>query len=141
MAVVGLGFTKINMERAQTVSGKISIKNNAALKDVEKQELALGDKKQEALRFTFEFKASYEPKLAHITLEGEVLWVDSNEKIEATLKSWKKDKKLPPEVMNPVLNAVLARSNVEALVLSRELNLPPPVPLPKVELDQPPAKK
>ena len=47
-----------------------------------------------------------------------------------------KDKKIPKEVMTPVLNNILAKSNVEALVLSRELNLPPPIPLPKVEVKE-----
>ena len=134
MAVVGLGFTKINMERAASIGGKLSIKTNAAVKNVEKQELSLGDKKQEALRFTFEFSAIYEPNMASIYLEGEVLWVDKTEAIESALKGWKKDKSLPAEIKTPILNAVLSRSSVEALILSREINLPPPIPLPKVEI-------
>ncbi len=134
MTVIGVGFNKIFMEKTAPIKGKISIKNHASIKNVEKMELSLGKTKQDALKFIFEFKAIYEPKIGHITLEGEVLWLDKKEAIEDVLKQWKKNKKIPEEVMSPVLNQVLSRSNVEALILSRELNLPPPVPLPKVQL-------
>ena len=134
MTVVGMGFNKIVLEKTAPVKGNVKIKNNASIKGVEKMELALGKTTQEALKFIFEFKATYEPNIAYILLEGEVLWLDKKEVIEDILKQWKKDKKIPKEVMGPVLNTVLSRSNVEALILSRELNLPPPVPLPKIQL-------
>jgi len=133
MTVIGIGFNKISMERLAPVVGKININNNATVKDIDKMELNVGNKKQNALKFTFEFKASYEPNLAHITLEGEVVWLEKESDTEKILKDWKKDKKIPKEIMTPVINAILAKSNIEALVLSRELNLPPPIPLPKVE--------
>lgn len=133
MTVIGIGFNKISMERFAPVVGKININNNATVKDIDKMELNVGNKKQNALKFTFEFKASYEPNLAHITLEGEVVWLEKESDAEKILKDWKKDKKIPKEIMTPVINAILAKSNIEALVLSRELNLPPPIPLPKVE--------
>lgn len=133
MTVVGVGFNKILVERFSPVKGKVDIKNNAAIMSIEKQELTLGSAKQDSLKFIFEFKVDYEPKIASILLEGEVLWVDSKDAIDGVLKSWKKEKKVSQDVMTPVLNAVLAKSNVEALILSREANLPPPIPLPKVQ--------
>ena len=37
------------------------------------------------------------------------------------------------EVMEQVINTALNKSNVEALILSRDINLPPPIPLPKIK--------
>jgi len=135
MTIVGTAYTKFDVQRTGLLKGKIDIKNNAAITSVEKQDITLGTTKQSALKFGFSFKVSYEPGIAHILLEGEVLWVDTKENVEDCMKSWKKDKSLPPSIISPILNAVLQKSNVEALLLSRELNLPSPIPLPKVDVN------
>lgn len=134
MTVVGLQFDKILVEKKKPATGKISVNNNVALKDVEKTDLKFGTTKQTALKIIFEFIASYEPKIATIKLNGNITYFDKSEKIDELHKAWKKDKKLPNEVLTPVLNSILSKCNVEALILSREINLPPPVPLPKVQV-------
>ena len=55
------------------------------------------------------------------------------DKQDEIVKGWKKNKQVPKETMTEVLNTILARCNVSALMLSRDVNLPPPIPLPKVE--------
>ncbi len=135
MTVVGLQIHKINVEKFAPAKGKVSVNNNVTVKDVERTDLTFGTSKQDALKFTFEFKAAYEPKIANIILEGSVTFFDKKEAIEAIQKSWKKDKKIPSEVMTPILNTILTRCNVQAMILSREVNLPPPIPLPRVKVD------
>jgi len=135
MTVVGLQLNKIVVEKHAPAKGKVSVNNNVAVKDVTKTDLTFGTNKQDALQFTFEFKASYEPKIATITLEGNVTYFDKAATIEEIHKGWKKDKKVPNDVMTPVLNSILSRCNVEALLLSREVNLPPPIPLPRVKVN------
>ncbi len=134
MTVIGLGFNKLVVEKTAPLKGKVNIKNDASVKNVEKIDLTLAGSKQDALKFTFEFKSVYEPSFAHITIIGDLVWVDKPEGNEKILRDWKKDKSVAKEVMNPVLNAILSKSNLEALILSREMNLPSPIPLPKVEL-------
>lgn len=135
MTVVGLQLNKIVVEKVAPVKGKISVNNNVAVKDVEKSDLTFGSAKQDALKFTFEFKASYEPKIATITLEGTVAYFDQPKAVDEIHKNWKKDKKVPNEVMTSILNSILTKCNVEALLLSREVNLPPPIPLPRVKVN------
>ncbi len=134
MTVVGLNFNKIVVEREGMPKGKISVTNNIQVKAVEKTDMAVGKVKQNALRFEFEFTAKYEPKIASILLTGTTTYFDAPEKIDELEKSWKKDKKLPKEVMTPVLNHILTKCNIEALLLSREVNLPPPMQLPTVQI-------
>jgi hypothetical protein len=38
--------------------------------------------------------------------------------------------------MVPVLNSILAKCNIQAIILTREVNLPPPIPLPKVQFKE-----
>ncbi len=136
MTVLGLGFQKLVVERLGAAKDKVNIQSNANVTEVDKMEFDAAGKPQPALKFTFQFTTDYQPEIAKITIIGDVVWFDKPEEIEKLLKGWKKDKKIPKEVMTPVLNNILAKSNVEALVLSRELNLPPPIPLPKVEVKE-----
>ena len=135
MTVVGLQLNKISVEKHSPVKGKVSVNNNVSVKDVEKIDLAFGTAKQDALKFTFEFKASYEPKIATIALEGTITYFDKSAAIDDIYNGWKKDKKVPPEVMTPILNSILTRCNVEAMILSKEVNLPPPIPMPRVKVN------
>ena len=132
MPVVGLSFNKIVIEKFSPVKGKVQVNNNVALKDVEKTDLTIGPTKQGALKFHFEFTANYEPKIGNMTFNGFLTFFEKPEKIKEIVDGWKKDKKLPKDTMSSVLNTVLSRCNVEALILAREVNLPPPIPLPKV---------
>ncbi len=132
MPVVGLAFNKIVVEKHNPVKGKVQVNNNVTVKDVEKTDLNIGSSKQGALKFHFEFNAKYEPKIADITMVGFLTFFEKPDAVKEILDSWKKDKKIPKEVMSSVLNTVLSRCNVEAMLLAREVNLPPPIPLPKV---------
>ena len=134
MTVIGTNFTKIVVEKKGAVKGKVSIANNVAIDDVKETDIAIGSAKQKALKFTFEFTAKYEPKLGEIILNGELIFLEKPEKIKEIAEEWKKSKKVPKEVMAGILNNILQKCNIEALILSREIGLPPPVQLPKVSV-------
>ena len=138
MTIIGFQFNKILIEKLNPIKGKISVNNNVSLTNVEKSELAFGKEKQNVLKFEFEFNANYEPKsgdkVASIILNGGLTYLDTPEKITEVEKGWKKNKKIPKEIMTPVLNSILSKCNIEALVLAKEINLPPPIPMPKVNV-------
>lgn len=134
MAVIGFSLNKIEVEKKPDYKGKVSIKNNVSIKDVEKADLFLGKTKQDSLKFTFTYASLYEPAFGKILLEGHVIFVEEDAKVKNILKSWKKDKKIEPEVMTILLNNILSKCNIEALMLSRDTGLPPPLPMPKVQV-------
>lgn len=135
MVVVGFNFSKIVVEKKESIKGKVNIANNVSIKSIEKADLSLGKAKQDGVKFIFEFTTDYEPDIANILLVGDVLFIDDEKKVKNILDEWKKTKKAPEDVMNQVLNTILSKCNVQALILSRDVNLPPPIPLPKVEVD------
>jgi len=135
MTIIGSSFTKINVEKKSPAKGKISIKNNASIKSVEEYPMP-SQAKQKGLRFTFAFVSKYEPKIAEISLEGNVILLMEAKKGEEVLASWKKDKKIPQEVMTSVLNTALTNCNIQALILSKDVGLPPPIPMPKIKAEQ-----
>jgi hypothetical protein len=132
MTVVGFNFTKINVERKQVPRGKIGIRNNINIKDITETDLSLGKSKESGLIFKFEFKSIYEPEVADITFNGEILYLTEAKKVKEVFDKWKKEKKVEGSVLGEVLNSALTKCNIQALILSQELNLPSPIPLPKV---------
>jgi hypothetical protein len=136
MPIIGFNFTKISVERKGDVAGKISIGNNISITNVAQKDLALGDIKQKGARFSFEFSVGYEPKIASILMTGDILYAGDDKKIEEILSQWKKNKQVAPDVTVEVLNSALVRCNIQALVLSKEMGLPIPIPLPKVSAEQ-----
>ena len=139
--IVGFGFTKLSAEKGESAKGKIDINNNVSIKDVKEDNFSLGkDNQQNILRFLFEFTSKYEPNVGSILFEGELLYMEEPKKAKEILANWKKDKKLPKEIMAGLLNTVLTKCNVQALILSQQVNLPPPIPLPKVQMATAPEK-
>ncbi|MBU0535696.1 MAG: hypothetical protein KKE20_01930 [Nanoarchaeota archaeon] len=132
MAIVGFGFTKMLIEKKGDIKGKININNNVSITNVEETNFSFGSAKQKGLKVLFEFKSQYQPDIAEILFEGNVLDLEDEKSVDDLLKGWKKDKKLPPKVMEPIINSILMKCNIQALIMSKELNLPPPIPLPKV---------
>ncbi len=136
MTILGFNFNQIKVSRKEGIKGKINIKNNVVIKDVKEHDLNLGDKSQSALKFLFEFSSKYEPDLGEIILGGDLLFMESSAKTKAIMDDWKKSKKVPKDVMTGILNTVLTKCNIEALILSQKVNLPPPIPLPSVKQEE-----
>lgn len=134
MTVIGFNFNKINVEKKKGSKGKLTISNNFGINGITEAKVPLGGNKAKALKFDFKFESKYEPDVANIALEGDLLYLFPIEIADKVLEEWSKNKKLKNEVVEPVMNTILSKSNIEALFLSRELNLPSPIPLPKVNL-------
>jgi len=135
MTIVSFNFTSIQAEKKESSKGKININNNVTIQKLEEKDLSLGNHKQKVLNFTFEFTSKYSPDIGLIKLIGNVLYMEDSKKVKSILDDWKKDKKIPKDIMAKVLNTVLSKSNIQALILSDQINLPSPIPLPKVQTE------
>ena len=136
MTVIGFNFNKILVERKSSKAGKLTISNNVGINDVSEANVPFSGDKAKAIKFDFTFDSKYEPDIAIITLSGDLLYMFPQETAEKVLSEWKEKKRLSQDVVTAVMNTVLNRCNIEALILSRELNLPSPIPLPKVNVEQ-----
>ena len=131
MPIIKVNVHKVNAERSlKGKSGQIKINNNVSVKDVEDLNFAVDGKK--GLKVTFAFNCSYEPNLGKIDVEGQVLYVDVDKKVSKAKMDWEKDKTIPVEVMEEIINAALHKGNIQAIKISEDVNLPSPLPLPKV---------
>jgi hypothetical protein len=92
--------------------------------------------KEENLNVNFVFTSNYEPNIGVIRIEGNLTVEDLKENIKKTVEEWEKsgNKNLPPEIAERVHNAILANCIIEATILSREVQLPAPIPTPRVSM-------
>jgi len=132
MAIVGFNFTKISAEKSGNVSGKIGINNNIMITDAKDIQVNIASKDSKGLLLKFKYICEYEPKVGKMTLEGDVISIEPEAKVKECIESWKKDKKIDPEITKIVLSHVLSKATVQAIILSKDLALPPPIPLPKM---------
>lgn len=132
MTIVGLTFTKLQAEKSKPVKGKINIKNNVNLKDVSESKISI-DAKKKTLKFDFVYTSKYEPDVGNIEIAGETVYLADEKMAKETLAQWKKEKKAPPSIVKGLMNHILAKCNVQAIILSKDINLPAPIPLPKMK--------
>lgn len=132
MPIVGFNFERINVEKKSPIKGKVQIKSNVSITDVNEEKLPTGKTKMEGLKFNFDFTINYEPNLGNINLKGHVYFLDDPKIIKDIFKQYKKDKQIPPEVTMQIINTILLKSTVKALNLAQEVNLPPHLPLPQI---------
>ena len=132
MTIVKINLHKLHASRnVSAKGGQIKINNNVSLKNVEDMDFAVEGKK--GLKFSFSFVCNYEPELGKIEVEGQVLFVDDEDKVKEIKESWDKDKKVPMDIMEQIINAALHKGNIQAIKVSEDVNLPSPLPLPKVK--------
>ena len=133
MALIGFHFNKMLAEKKKTVTGKINVNSNINITKVKEAKVNMGKSKQSGAEFNFLFKTNYTPEVATLELEGAVVYLGAQDKVSQILKQWEKEQKIPADVLEEIYNYLLSRCNVQALILGRDMQLPPHLPLPKVK--------
>lgn len=133
MPIVGLNFDRILLEKKiQTIDNiNINVKNDISVKEVKEEKLPT-PKKEDGLRFNFIFELDYTPNVGIISFTGHILYLDEPKKLKEIMLNWKKNKKIPPELMGHMMNAILYRASLKALSLCEEVNLPPHLKMPRL---------
>lgn len=129
MRIIGFNFKKISVERKKEIKGKLQIKSNLDITNIEKNHL---DFAGDILKFSYTYNILYEPGLAELIFQGMVLVLpDKSNNIKKTLKDWKK-KKLTEEIRIFLYNFIMAKCNLKALQLEEDFALPSHIPLPRL---------
>lgn len=90
-------------------------------------------KSDRLLEAPFVFTINYAPAVAQISVKGKAHVTGSKEELKKMHTSQKEKQPLPPIIVQSISN----RAFLESILISRTLNLPPPIPLPQI----PPMKK
>jgi len=81
----------------------------------------------------FEYTASYGP-LGMIKFGGELVYEGKD--AEEVAKKWRETKNMPNDVASQIHTAIMHFCLPEAVMVSRDLRLPPPIPMPQVRFDK-----
>jgi hypothetical protein len=132
MVITAFHFTKLSAEKTKNAPKKVSVSNKVILTDVKEAKLAIGSSKQKAIEFSFDYVVEYAPEAGNVLIQGALLYVAAEAKVKETMEKWKKEKKLPDDVLLEVYNPILEKCSVETLLLARDVLLAPHITLPKM---------
>ena len=90
--------------------------------------VGMDKKPDDSLEVPFVLTINYNPSIAQISLKGNAYVSGDKSEIEKILKDHE-DKKPPPSlIVQSISNVVF----IESVLISRTLNIPPPIPLPQL---------
>ena len=124
MLRVNVVITSITAERFWDVRKPIppiQINTNINVVGMEK-------KQDESLEVPFVLSIAFNPSIAQMNLKGNAYVTGEKNEIEKALKDYEQKKPPPQIIIQSVSNVVF----IEAVLISRILNIPPPVPLPQI---------
>ncbi len=82
-----------------------------------------------SLEVPFVLTINYNPSVAQVSLKGRAYVVGDKEEIEKIYKDYESKKPPPPIIVQSVSNVAF----IESVLISRTLNVPPPIPLPQIQ--------
>jgi hypothetical protein len=132
MKIVGFNFKKLNIEKISDKFEELKINTNIDITNVKQIKPDIFQPKEELIEIEFNYVIDYSPDIAKISLSGTVLVMADSKIINDFIKQWKK-KKLPEEHKILIFNVILKKSNLKAMQLEDEMNLPLHIPLPSVK--------
>ena len=90
--------------------------------------VGMDKKPNESLEVPFVLVINYNPSVAQISLKGSAYVSGDKNEIEKILKGHEEKKPPPPLIVQSISNVVF----IESVLISRTLNIPPPIPLPQI---------
>ena len=99
--------------------------------------VGMDKKPDELVEVPFVLTINYNPSIAQISLKGSAYISGDKSEIEKILKDHKEKRPPPPIVVQSISNVVF----IESVLISRTLNIPPPIPLPQIPQAKAPSAK
>lgn len=136
MAIIGFSFNKFDCERKGAAKGGLEINHSLKVDNITKTPLTVGGSKTDVVKIDFSFDILYGSSVGKISISGDVIYTDTPEIVDETVKMWEADKKLASQVSEHVHKFIYNKAIIKALDLSDALNMPAPIPLPKVKVGE-----
>ncbi len=132
MRLIGFNFKKISIERLNEKLKNLRIESKINIESIDTVETDFIRKEEKIIRIKFLYVIDYLPDIAKVELQGQVLFSVSEAKAKEIINEWK-EKKLNENDRLLIFNIILKKSNIKALQLEDEMNLPPHIPLPSIK--------
>lgn len=133
MIRVNVSVSNISAERFWDIKKPIppiQINTNVNIVGMEK-------KSEDSLEVPFVLTINYNPSIAQINLKGSAYVSGDRNEIEKICKEHEEKKPPPQLIVQSISNVVF----IESVLISRTLNIPPPIPLPQIPEAKAPGAK
>jgi hypothetical protein len=140
MRLVGFTFTKISIEKFKEAVDELKFNTKIDISSIEPLKSDLIKVRDEPLKIDFVYSVLYEPEFAKVELAGTMILSVEPKMARDILKGWK-DKEMNEDFRIFMFNIILRKSNIKALELEDELNLPTHIPLPSLNKENIQSKK
>jgi hypothetical protein len=140
MPVIGTQLKEIHAERRIPKGKEFRVDIRPDVKNV-REERVLLERRRKLLVFEFEFTANYtseKEKFGEVRIVVEVRYVNKEAKMRKIIQTWKKERRIEPEVMNEITGIAFEVAKIEAIYIARKVLLPSPIPLLKIKLREKP---
>ena len=127
MNIFNIDFTTVHAEQQNVPQGDINVNNGINLKAVEKTNMGVAEGKT-ALKLTFSFKALFQPDIGKVELDGNATILADDDEAQSILDHWEENEAVPQQHSDQIINALMKKSSVQSILLSREVGLPSPLP-------------
>lgn len=129
--LIGSKITKINAERTPNFNGKLEIKTDIKIQNLEKIEEV-----KDAVKIEYIFNIDYS-NLGRISIEGIIFLSSDTKKIKELIKTQKEKNFNTPEYAS-ITNLIIQKASIKAFELEEELGLPIHIKFPTVNFQQKP---
>ncbi|MCW3983761.1 MAG: hypothetical protein NWE96_07170 [Candidatus Bathyarchaeota archaeon] len=85
-------------------------------------------KPDESLEVPFILSIAYNPSIAQMSIKGNAFVMGEKEEVDRVLKEYEQKKPPAQIIIQSISNVVF----IESVLISRTLNIPPPIPLPQI---------
>jgi hypothetical protein len=134
MRLIGFNFQKVSIERFKDQPDNLKTNTNIDISSIEPLKSDIIRTREDLVKVDFVYTVLYEPEFAKLELKGNIILAVDPRIAKDVLKGWK-DKDNLEEFRMFMFNVILRKSNIKALELEDELNLPPHLPLPSLNKD------
>jgi len=134
MPVLDVLFTKIEAHRTPQdkdadITKGVKVNSHTKINNVTKEKFG---KIGECLFIDYTYQVEYEPDIGGIEVSGKIIF--HAKKLTQICENVKGAIVLKPETFEQVQNTILGSSTVQALIMARDMKLPPAITLPRVQL-------
>ncbi|MBU4116672.1 MAG: hypothetical protein KKG94_02900 [Nanoarchaeota archaeon] len=140
MKIIGFNFNKISAEKTSNQIKGLKITTNIDISEIKEIESDFLKTKEELIEINFKYDVVYNTDIAKIEFKGNLIISLESKLKKDILKQWK-DKTLSDELKLPLFNVILRKSNLRALQLEDEMNLPLHISLPMLRKEDKKEKK
>jgi len=129
MTVVNIRVTKIDGEHTELKTASVTANASSMITSMKlEKDKNVGD----YLLVSYRYTVKYDPDIGHILIEGNLWYL--NKDLKKVVRKEKDKVTVDKEVMEEVSTSIIREALLDSIEISRKLQLPPPMNLPRVEV-------